>query len=524
MSDKEIGWSSFRPTGNEARYLQDAFDSGWISGGGYINKLEAELDHIFAGSKCFAVSNGTSALQLAFQTLGVEAGSRVIVPAFCFQAAGNVLSQLGAEPVFCDVDSSTWNQTVDSIERAMIDGVVGIVVVHNYGRAAPSEEIVAWAKAHNLWVIEDCAEAWFSKYNGRYVGLFGDIATFSMHATKTIAAGEGGVVMINDHSLTERLRLLRSHGLDRSKTHYLHELAGNNYRLSNLLAAVAYGQLECRSEIEANQKARMEAYYRRLNGHWAFELQTAIKGASDNLWAVGLRLNSQLLAVSRDQLIAALNECGIETRPGFYPASALHYNTRYLTEKLSVSEAIAKDVIVLPCSANMTQDDISYVCDVLERLLDTYSEGTPTYSFVDLRAERSAIEKLTTFLLSLGKGIESFRYFQNRSLDVVRNHDVSILLETASAPIGYGHIETESGVSWLGIAVAEGYAGKGWGKLIMTKLISDAMSAAISRLHLKVDRANFSAVGLYQSFGFVAVETKSDDKAIHMERTLVAAE
>lgn len=509
--------------GNEARYLQDAFESGWVSGGGYVNRLETELDHIFAGSKCFAVSNGTSALQLAFQTLGVEAGDRVIVPAFCFQAAGNVLSQLGAEPVFCDIDSSTWNQTVDTIKRAMTDGVVGIVIVHNYGRTAPSEEIVAWAKAHNLWVIEDCAEAWFSKYNGRYVGLFGDIATFSMHATKTIAAGEGGVVMINDHSLAERLRLLRSHGLDRSKTHYLHELAGNNYRLSNLLAAVAYGQLECRSKIEANQKARMEAYYRRLNGHWAFELQTAIKGASDNLWAVGLRLNSHLLTISRDQLIAELSKCRIETRPGFYPASALHYNTRYLKEMLPVSEAVAKDVVVLPCSSNMTEDDISYVCDELERLLNTYSRQASPHSFVDLKSDRSTTKKLTAFLSSLGKGNGSFRYFQNRNLDVVFKHDVSILLENEAAPIGYGHIETESGVSWLGIAVAEDYVGKGWGKLIMTKLVNAAMHAAIERLNLKVDRTNVSAVRLYQSFGFVAVETKSDDKALHMERALVAA-
>ena len=254
MSSYKIEWSSFSPVGNEAQYLQDAFASGWISAGGYVEKLKSELDRVYAGSRSFAVSNGTSALQLAFQTLGVKPGDQVIVPAFCFQAAGNVLSQLGAIPVFCDVNSMTWNQTVETIRRANTGKVVGIVIVHNYGRAAPSEEIATWAKANGLWVIEDCAEAWFTTYRNRFVGQFGDVATFSMHATKTIASGEGGVVMINDKALTEKVRLLRSHGLDRSKTHYMHELAGNNYRLSNLLCAVAYGQLEQRVLIESAKR------------------------------------------------------------------------------------------------------------------------------------------------------------------------------------------------------------------------------------------------------------------------------
>ena len=151
MSSSEIEWSSFNPVGNEAQYLQDAFASGWVSAGSYVEKLESELDRVYAGSHSFAVSNGTSALQLAFQTLGVEPGDQVIVPAFCFQAAGNILSQLGAKPVFCDIDSVTWNQTLNTIQRAITEKVVGIVIVHNYGRAAPSAEIVAWAKDNGLW-------------------------------------------------------------------------------------------------------------------------------------------------------------------------------------------------------------------------------------------------------------------------------------------------------------------------------------------------------------------------------------
>ena len=522
MSSSEIEWSSFNPVGNEAQYLQDAFASGWVSAGSYVEKLESELDRVYAGSHSFAVSNGTSALQLAFQTLGVEPGDQVIVPAFCFQAAGNILSQLGAKPVFCDIDSVTWNQTLNTIQRAVTEKVVGIVIVHNYGRAAPSAEIVAWAKDNGLWVIEDCAEAWFTKYQSRFVGQFGDVATFSMHATKTIASGEGGVVMINDPSLKEKVRLLRSHGLNRSKTHYMHELAGNNYRLSNLLSAVAYGQLEQRERIEASQKERAKAYHEMLDGHWALNLQAPIAGADDNVWAVAVKLNSHLLTVSRDQVITLLKERGIETRPGFYPASALAYNARYLTSNLPVSDAVAKDIIVLPCSSRLTTDHIKYVCEILIELLESVRVPASGYAFIDLKSDGLAHAKLERFVSSIANGSKSFRYFQNRGFGIVQGHDVSVILEIGDEPIGYGHIETENGVSWLGIAVSDAHTGKGWGKLIMAHLIEATTGTPIRVLNLKVDQNNVGAIKLYQEHGFVRVEQKSDDKVSHMEREIVA--
>ena len=113
-----INWSSFKIIGRELEYLVDAFNSSWVSGGPYVEKLEAELEKIFTGSTALAVSNGTSALQLAFQTLGVKSGDEVIVPSFCFQAASNVLLQLGAKPVFCDIDPLSWNQSIRCIMNA----------------------------------------------------------------------------------------------------------------------------------------------------------------------------------------------------------------------------------------------------------------------------------------------------------------------------------------------------------------------------------------------------------------------
>lgn len=517
MAAQKIEWSSFNPVGKEARYLLDAFESGWVSGGAYVERLEQALDAIFAGSKSFAVSNGTAALQLAFQVLSVQPGDHVIVPGFCFQAAGNVLRQLGAVPVFCDVSPHSWNQDVETISRSLTAKTVGVVIVHNYGRSAPSEEIVEWARQKGLWVIEDCAEAWFSRYKGRYLGQFAPVSTFSMHATKTISAGEGGVVLLNDASLIERLKLLRSHGLNRSKVQYLHELAGNNYRLSNLLCAVAYGQLEQRDDILKKQRDRMEAYQEFLSDHWALTLQHGIDASDDTLWAVAVRVRTDLLKVSRDDLMRLMLDKGIETRPGFYPASALAYNNDLgLPDAHPVGVALAKQVIVLPCSSRLEREQIRHVCDVFKSLLDENRRPGSDFQFVDLTRAQSPETLLSSLVAALGRGAESFRYFESRPLDVVRRHRISLALTVGSEVAGYGHVEVEEGIAWLGIAIVASHAGQGWGKLVMSELLARARASGIDELHLKVDRVNESAIRLYAACGFTPQVDKSSEKALHM--------
>lgn len=514
---KKIEWSSFNPVGNELRYLQNAFESGWVSGGEYVEKLESALDSIFVGSKSFAVSNGTSALQLAFQVLSLKTGDHVIVPAFCFQAAANVLRQLGAIPVFCDVSMFSWNQNVETVSRALTSKTVGVVIVHNYGRSAALDEIVNWAKQKGLWVIEDCAEAWFSKYNGKYLGQFGTISTFSMHATKTISSGEGGIVILNDTSLVDRLKLLRSHGLNRNKVQYFHELPGNNYRLSNLLCAVAYGQLEQRESILKNQRDRMMAYQEFLADHWALSLQQGILFSDDNLWAVAVRIKSDLLRVSRDDLIQLMLEKGIETRPGFYPASAMAFNgDQELPNEHPVSVAVAREVIVLPCSSRIKRDDIRYICDILKALLEEYRLPRSNFVFEDLTFCSAPEVLLAELVAGLGRGTKTFRYFNSRPFDIVRCHKIALILKVENEVVGYGHVEVEGGIPWLGIAVVERCAGQGWGKLIMSELIRRARMIGLKELHLKVDRVNKSAVYLYANFGFYPQVQRSSEKALYM--------
>jgi len=366
-----ISWSNFRPVGNEEEYLIDALSSGWVSGGSYVSKLHEALESVFTESKAYAVSNGTSALQLAFQTLGAKIDDEVIVPSFCFQAATNVALQLGLRPIFCDVDRNTWNQSVETIERAVTTNTKGIVVVHNYGVAAPVKAICDWAHARDLWVIEDCAEAWFSKHEGLYVGQYGDIATFSMHATKTIACGEGGVVLVNKESLVERASLLRSHGIARTDKHHYHVVPGNNYRLSNLLCAVAFAQFEKRAEILKKQIDNSALFAEILGDHWAIDCQKGLgEIGEDSIWATAVRIKFDKLSVSRDVLIEMLAACDIEVRPGFYSVSTLPYVAAETISDANIADSLAENIVVLPTNPSVSENQVREICHELIRLIE----------------------------------------------------------------------------------------------------------------------------------------------------------
>lgn len=519
MSNHLIGWSDFRTVGREEEYLLDAFRSGWVSGGTYVEKLESLTEQIFSGSAAYSVANGTLALQLAFQALGVGPGAEVIVPAFCFQAGANVLKQLGAVPVFCDVDPLTWNQNVQTLEQALTPRTVGVLVVHNYGASAPVSEIAQWAASKGLWMIEDCAEAWFSKYRGKYLGQYGVLSTFSMHATKPIASGEGGMVLSNDQDLRETLRLLRSHGLDRQRKHYLHLLAGNNYRLSNLLAAVAFAQLECRQEICSEQESRRRWYAEFLGGHWGCQFQHGLTDAEDNLWAVAVRVPVRLLSIDRDGILQRLRERGIEARPGFYAASDLAYH-ECAKGACPVADSVSESVVVLPCSPRLGRDDVQFICKTFIAILEEASQIVDDTRVDVLHKSEDAILRVKNFDERLSRSRDSFRYFKNRPYEVVGRHLCTLMLSNAGADIGYGHLETEEGVTWLGIALADSELGRGWGRLLMQRLLEEAAARGVPEVSLRVDRDNTRGIRLYQQYGFAESAESSAGASLLMHKKI----
>ena len=364
-----ISWFDFSFWGNEKSYVNEALDSTWVSGGTYIEKFEKELEKKLNLPNAFVVSNGTAALQLAFLTIELHPGDEVIVPAYGFMAAANVLKLMNVTPVFVDVDEYHWCISSAKIKNKITNKTKAIVVIHNYGVIAEINEIAEIARNNNLYLIEDCAEATFSKYNNKYCGTFGDLSTFSFHATKTISTGEGGMVSCKDPILADRLKLIRSHGLRRDKVHYWHEYFGNNFRMSNILAAIGFGQLEMISDILVEKSRVLSRYKSNLSDISGIHLQGYHKETNPVIWAVAIYINPDRFQISRDDVMRKMGDIGIECRPGFYTPNQLDIYKNLSTSVNVIANKLAENIIVLPSSPRLKDSQIDFITESLIKII-----------------------------------------------------------------------------------------------------------------------------------------------------------
>lgn len=370
-STNKISWYEFSYWGNEKQYVNEVLDSTWISGGAYIEKFEQSLSKKLQLPNAVVVSNGTAALQLAFLGIGIKPGDEIIVPAFGFMAAANVLKQMHAVPIFVDVHPDYWCIDSKKLQEKITAKTKAIVVIYNYGIISEIEEIVNIAKKNNVFLIEDCAESIFSKYNGHPCGSFGDVSTFSFHATKTIATGEGGMVTCKDESLLDKLRLIRSHGLRRAKKHYWHEDFGNNFRMPNIMAAIGFGQLE-KSEVILSEKDRVyNRYQKNLADLKKIRFQKFFKNTEIVVWAIALYLTEEITKnISRDEILNEMSLVGIECRPGFYTPNQLTIYKNEAIEINNVANDLAANIIVLPSYPGLKDHQIDEICASFKTIIN----------------------------------------------------------------------------------------------------------------------------------------------------------
>ncbi len=347
--------------GRERDYVADALDSTWISGGSYLDRLERDIAAFCDVPHAFAVANGTMAIHLAYLAIELKAGDEVVVPGFAFLAAANVALHMGAKPVFAEVDPSTWCLTAEAVERVLSPRTRAVVPVHTYGNACDMDPITALCRGRGIWLIEDAAESFATRYKGRQTGGLADIGCFSFQATKTITTGEGGMTLTSRDELVERLRLYRSHGMLR--TRYWHEIAGLNFRLTNIQAALGCAQFE-RLDMIVEARRRMMASYRgRLDGEAGVELQLFSPDVDPVPWSIGVKLDRRAFSQGRDAVMEQMTLKGIETRPGFYAASTMPH--LYGPVCVPVCEDIGGQIVNLPSFPSITEDEIDRVCDAL---------------------------------------------------------------------------------------------------------------------------------------------------------------
>jgi len=331
--------------GNEFQYVSDVVKSGWISSQGLHVRRFEELFSESIGIESVAVSSGTAALHLALKALGIGHGDEVILPDLTFSAVANAVIHCGARPILADVDK-TWCLDPTDIEHRRNYRTKAIIAVHAFGHPCDMDAINKIAKKHGLKVIEDCAQAHGATYKNELVGTLADISCFSFFANKIMTTGEGGMVCTKDKYLSGMVRLLRDHGM---KPRYWNEVAGFNYRMTAMQAAIGIAQIEKIDQLVSRKKEIGRRYIERLK-------DTSLTMPPDGVYWL-----FSVLTDNRDALEAKLVD--IETRPFFYP---LHIQPPYSRHgEFPVATELSKKGISLPSGNGISNEEIDYVCDVI---------------------------------------------------------------------------------------------------------------------------------------------------------------
>lgn len=351
--------------GNELAYVTDCIKTSWISSQGkYVRQFEELFSSYHDGYPALAVSNGTVALHLALEALGIGKGDEVLVADLTFAASVNAVIYTGATPVLVDIRPDTWNLSIESATARISSKTKAIMAVHLYGHPCDMDAIMQLAQKYNLLVIEDCAEALGSYYHEKPVGTFGDVATFSFYGNKTITTGEGGMVVFRDPAIAERAATLRDHGMKKTRR-YWHEEVGYNYRLTNVQAAIGVAQFERLDEFIKAKRRIAQIYNETLAGFSYFQLPAELPGCVNSYWLYTCMVMPGS-PFSRDQLITHLGNCGVETRPVFYPMHIMPPYTNFgRADELKVSKAKSECGISLPSSVNLTEVELAYICTCL---------------------------------------------------------------------------------------------------------------------------------------------------------------
>ncbi len=348
---ERISYAQPRFWGSEEVRVIEALRSGWISTGPFVGQFEEVVGRTFGSRHALAVSNGTTALHLAYLALGLRAGDEVIIPAFSYLAAANVTIQLGLVPVFADVDDSTFCLTADTVSCVVTDRTRAIVAIHTYGSMCDVDAITEVVRSRGIVVIEDSAEAMGSKLRGRFAGTIAPIGTLSFHAAKTITTGEGGMVLSNDDALAESMRSWRTHGS--THTRYWHDVPGHNFRMGNLQAAFGCAQMEHWDSVVIERRKLVDTYSRKLSGHAGIAVQQPGDDVDPLVWAIAVELDPEVYPQGRDVVLKEMADRGVECRNGFYSPSQMPLYAAHKCDT-PVSDRLARNVISLPTYVGLT--------------------------------------------------------------------------------------------------------------------------------------------------------------------------
>jgi len=356
-------------TKEASKYIQDCLDTGWISSQGkYVSRFEKEFADYIGVKYATTISNGTTALHIACQLLDLKPGDEIILPDLTIISCINAVWYTGATPILVDIDKESFTMDPELIEKKITKKTKAIMVVHLYGHPADMDPILKIAKKYKLKIIEDAAEAHGAEYKGKKCGSIGDIGVFSFYPNKLITTGEGGMVVTNNKNYYKHAVLLKdlSHS---PKKRFKHFEIGNNYRMTNMQAALGCAQMLHIDEFFQKKQDMARLYNEGLKDIIGLHIPITKKWALNSYWMYAITVDKKF-PYNRDEFRKKLKENGIDTRDFFYP---LHSQPIYIKMEKSkgsfpVSLKASKEGLYLPSGLALSKNEIETVIKAVVKL------------------------------------------------------------------------------------------------------------------------------------------------------------
>ncbi|MEN3046210.1 MAG: DegT/DnrJ/EryC1/StrS family aminotransferase [Candidatus Hydrothermales bacterium] len=352
--------------------LSDIFSTGQITNSKYVREFEEMICDYINVPYAICVSSCTLGLVLTLKALSLE-GSKFIVPSFTFPVTVTSLLWNNIEPKFADIDPETLNISTQSIEKNIDEDTRGILGVHVYGTPCEVEYLEELAKRYNLFLLFDAAHAFGAKYRGKLIGCFGDAEIFSLSPTKTVMAGEGGVVTTNNRELAEKIKILRNYG-DPGTNDF--EYIGLNSRMSELHAILGIFSLKRVEEEVEIRNELANIYMENLKELPGISFQKVKEHVRSTFKDFSIILDEEKFGLKRDIVKLALEKENIQVKRYFYPPchKQKFFGERFKDLNLKVTEKISNSVISLPIYSSLKKKDVIKICECIKRIYDFKEE------------------------------------------------------------------------------------------------------------------------------------------------------
>jgi perosamine synthetase len=349
----------------DINFIKSAINSKWIGLGQYNQKLENKFKKICNKKFSLTISSGTSGAWLALNAINIQnKQGEILVPAICYASPLNMLKNINPKKIKItpvDIDSTNFQLCLEDVKQKLNKNILAIIVVHNYGNTANILKIKKIIKQKKLKtkIIEDFSEAIFTKYEGnKYTGFYGDISFCSLHATKTITSGEGGVILCNNKKIYKNIKQASRNGMKLNNVPYQYDLPGFNFKMSNILASLGYSQILNKDQIIAKRRAITDRYnniFKKFNWIQTIKIRKEEKPV---MWVYPVAIKSKKLKIS---LFKYLKQNKIEARFSFSSV----WNLKYLNIKKNQiylkNDQLSEKILMIPNHSNINSSTLNYL-------------------------------------------------------------------------------------------------------------------------------------------------------------------